>query len=104
MATPKQIAANRRNAQKSCGAKSEAGKAIVSQNRTIHGLTGTFQVMPCERQEDYDDLLDQLVKDEKPVGLAEAQWWSRWRNTLGWPSAPCACRKIASSWNPRMPH
>ena len=28
MATPKQIAANRRNAQKSCGAKTEAGKAM----------------------------------------------------------------------------
>ncbi len=73
MATPKQIAANRRNAQKSCGAKTKAGKAIVSQNRTIHGLTGTFQVMLCERQADYDDFLDALIADEKPVGLAETQ-------------------------------
>ena len=73
MSTAKQIAANRRNARKSCGAKTEAGKAIVSQNRTIHGLTGKFYVMPCENQADYDALLDALIADEKPVGVSETQ-------------------------------
>ncbi len=73
MATAKQIAANRRNSLKSTGPLSAASKEKVSQNRTIHGLTGTFQVMLCERQADYDDFLDALIADEKPVGLAETQ-------------------------------
>jgi len=39
MATDKQIAANRRNAQKSTGPKSLAGRARSSRNSLRHGLT-----------------------------------------------------------------
>ena len=37
-ASKKQIQANRDNAQKSTGPKTDEGKAIVSQNNTKHGL------------------------------------------------------------------
>ena len=40
------LTANRANAQFSTGPTSAEGKAIVSQNRTRHGLTGAFRVMP----------------------------------------------------------
>ena len=71
MASRKKIEANRRNAQKSCGPKTEAGKAAVSQNATRHGLCGKFKVLPFEKQEEYDEFLAQFMEDEKPVGLTE---------------------------------
>lgn len=39
MATEKQIAANRRNAQRSTGPRSAAGKSISSRNALRHGLS-----------------------------------------------------------------
>jgi hypothetical protein len=41
MASPAQIEANRRNAQRSTGPTSETGKAISSQNALKHGLSGS---------------------------------------------------------------
>jgi hypothetical protein len=38
MASEKQIAANRRNAQRSTGPKTEAGKERASRNALCHGL------------------------------------------------------------------
>jgi hypothetical protein len=71
MATLKQILANRRNAQKSCGPKSDEGKAIVSKNRLMHGLCGDFYVLDFEDQARFEELLAQFVRDEKPVGSVE---------------------------------
>ncbi len=90
MATPKQIAANRRNAQKSCGPKSAETKAKVSQNPLQHGLcaqphnalgarcadqlTTRFRVLDeVEKQEKFDAFLKQLMEDEQPVGQAEIE-------------------------------
>ncbi len=73
MATPKQIAANRRNAKKSCGPVSADGKARVGQNRLVHGLLGRFQVLEGEDQQRYDNLVDQLILEQKPVGLLETE-------------------------------
>jgi hypothetical protein len=74
VATPKQVAANRRNAKKSTGPKSAAGKKTVAQNRTIHGLCGQFYVLEqVEGQERYDAFLNQLIADEQPVGQAEIE-------------------------------
>src|SRR6202451_1798354 len=73
MSTLKQIFANRRNAEKSCGAKTEAGKAAVSQNATFHGLTGRFKVIEGESQETFDNLFNQFMLDEQPVGSVEIE-------------------------------
>ena len=68
MATEKQIAANRRNALKSTGPTSPEGRAKVSQNRTVHGLCGTFRVMDeIEEQENYDTLLSRFVDELQPT-------------------------------------
>ena len=83
MATAKQVAANRLNAQKSTGAKSVEGKAKVSQNRLSHGLCSAFRVLSYESQEHFEHLISQLTSDQKPVGaletelirkMAEAMW------------------------------
>ena len=86
MATEKQIAANRRNAQKSTGPKSPEGKAKVSQNRTVYGLCGNFRVMDeIEEQENYDTLLSRFVDELNPsdqrqhelvVKMAKHTWLS----------------------------
>ncbi|HEX4748445.1 MAG TPA: hypothetical protein VH302_02790, partial [Bryobacteraceae bacterium] len=73
MATPKQIAANRRNSQKSTGPRTSEGKAVSSQNRRIHGLLGRFEVFGAEEQLEYDVFLDGLIDDQKPVGLLETE-------------------------------
>ena len=46
MATEKQIAANRANAQKSTGPKSEAGRAIAKLNAVKHGGLSPLPVLP----------------------------------------------------------
>jgi hypothetical protein len=69
-----QIAANRENATHSTGPTSEIGKAIVSQNRTVHGLNynpETFRVLACEDQSAYDELLHQLTTDHQPTDTTE---------------------------------
>jgi hypothetical protein len=71
--TNRRLAANRANAQKSTGPRTEAGREKVSQNRTIHGLTGQFRVLEGKDQEKFDALLDQYMLDEKPVGIAEVE-------------------------------
>ncbi|MGH9654236.1 MAG: hypothetical protein ACRD6B_12335 [Bryobacteraceae bacterium] len=74
MATPKQIAANNRNSQKSTGLKSAENKAKVAENGAKHSLCAQFRVLPeLEKQEEYDALLNQLLKDEQPVGQAEIE-------------------------------
>ncbi|HEX7359465.1 MAG TPA: hypothetical protein VF283_03135, partial [Bryobacteraceae bacterium] len=74
MATAKQIAANRRNAQKSCGPKSVETKAKVAQNGIKHGLCAKFRVLKeVEKQENFDAFLNKLIEDEQPVGQAEIE-------------------------------
>ena len=53
MATEKQIAANRRNALKSTGPKTEAGRQIVSRNAITHGLTGAQALVLPEEADEY---------------------------------------------------
>ena len=48
-------------------------KAKVSQNRTTHGLCGRFQVLPCEDQAEYNDLLNRFMDAENPVDDVERE-------------------------------
>ena len=51
MATEKQIAANRANAQLSTGPRTDAGKAASSSNAVSHGLTSRgFIILPGQRE------------------------------------------------------
>ncbi len=69
----RKLQANRANAQKSCGPVTEEGRAKSAQNRTTHGLLGQFRVLAGEHQDRFDALLDQLMDDENPVGIAEIE-------------------------------
>jgi hypothetical protein len=74
MATAKQIAANRRNAQKSTGPRTQAGLEKVSQNRLVHGLCAQFNILNgIESQNQFDTLVAKLIEDEKPVGQNETE-------------------------------
>ncbi|MBV8895604.1 MAG: hypothetical protein JO051_03760 [Acidobacteriaceae bacterium] len=48
-------------------------KAKVAQNRTTHGLCGRFQVLPCEDQAEYNDLLNRFMDAENPVDDVERE-------------------------------
>jgi hypothetical protein len=71
MATELQIRANRANALKSTGAKSEAGKTAVRLNAVRHGLLSRAAVMAGEDEGEYNELGAQLQNELKPVGLLE---------------------------------
>jgi hypothetical protein len=54
MISEKQLAANRRNAERSTGARTPAGKARSSLNNLRHGLTGQINILPTEDREAHD--------------------------------------------------
>ena len=66
MATLKQRAANRRNAQHSTGPNTEAGKSTARLNSLHHGLAAGTHVLPFESQADYDSLEQALLTDLAP--------------------------------------
>jgi hypothetical protein len=72
--TPARLAANRENAQKSCGPKTEEGKAVSSQNRLKHGLArhnGRFAVLPTEDAAAYAELLSNYLNEHEPTTQTE---------------------------------
>lgn len=90
MTTPKQIEANRLNAQKSTGPKTPKGKRRSSWNRTKHGLYSKDIVINSsplkEDRQQYNRLLQTLIQDFKPSNgtqklllqrLANAMWRSQ---------------------------
>ena len=73
MASAAQIEANRRNAQKSSGPKTEKGKARVRCNAFKHGMTART-IMPGLTHEDPDELREKtlrLINDLQPSNEAE---------------------------------
>jgi hypothetical protein len=76
MISEKQLAANRRNAQLSTGARTEAGHARSSLNNLRHGLTGQIAILPTEDREAHDRLCGTLIESltpETPIELQLAQ-------------------------------
>ena len=86
MATRAQIKANRNNAKKSTGPRSEEGKAVVAKNALKHGLLARDTVLPGEDPADFDRQLSALEADIQPANsldfelvrqIADAQWRMR---------------------------
>jgi hypothetical protein len=83
MATLKQIEANRLNAQRSTGPRSEAGQAASSQNSRRHGCYSSQVVIEGQDQEQFDQLLDEFMDELQPQTLRErnlvemmaVEWW-----------------------------
>jgi hypothetical protein len=79
MASEKQIAANRRNAQKSRGPRSVAGKARASRNAIRHGLAANFWKDPSATHaiEAMTKLLRESGQSERAAGLAAVAEYRR---------------------------
>ena len=58
MASERQIAANRRNALKSTGPRTEAGKARSRRNAITHGLNAHIETLPDEEKGAFEDRLN----------------------------------------------
>lgn len=73
--TDKQVAANRANASKSTGPKSESGKKIACRNSLKHGLLAKEIVIDtgdgAENQDDFNRLLTDLHRHFNPQGTLE---------------------------------
>ncbi len=63
--------ANRRNAEKSTGPKTEEGKAAVSQNAVKHGLLARQEVISSEDYGEFERLRDEILAEFQPVGAIE---------------------------------
>jgi hypothetical protein len=73
MATEKQIEANRLNAQKSTGPRTEAGKRKSRLNAVKHSLTGHLDVMTDDERLTRDTFVAGIVDSLKPADAVERQ-------------------------------
>jgi hypothetical protein len=84
MTTKKQTEANRRNAQRSTGPTTDAGRAQSSKNALKHGLTAKEITRDAEEESKYVALRDDIIADLAPCGaleeeLAEEYAYFTWR-------------------------
>ena len=86
MTTNSQTKANRNNAKKSTGPRTEEGKSRASKNALKHGLLARDTVLPAENPADFDSQLSALEADIQPANslefelvrqIADAQWRMR---------------------------
>ena len=86
MPTHAQIKANRNNAKKSSGPRTEEGKTRSAKNALKHGLLARDTVMPGEDPADFDRQLSALEADIQPANslefelvrqIADTQWRMR---------------------------
>jgi len=71
MISEKQLEANRRNAQKSTGPKTDEGKSVVAQNAVKHGFTANMPVIAGEDPTIYEQFRRQLLGELLPKGPME---------------------------------
>ncbi len=71
MASAAQILANRRNAEKSTGPRTEEGKAISSQNAVTHGLLARRDVISGEDPAEFDVFREEMLGELSPAGPME---------------------------------
>lgn len=84
MTTQKQIDANRNNAQKSTGPRTEAGKSKTRLNAKRDGFTGQITTLSDEDRPVFEHFKSQFVKDLAPkttmeLSLATSIAWDTWR-------------------------
>ena len=71
MATPVQIAANRRNAQHSTGPRTAEGKAAVRLNSLTHGLRAQDALLPGEDEQAFEEIRQAFHQQHQPEGPSE---------------------------------
>lgn len=67
----RQLDANRRNAKKSTGPKTQAGLDMSKFNALKHGLTATAVCIPGEHRPDHDERRKQYLAHFQPIDLVE---------------------------------
>ena len=72
MSTNAKINANRRNAKKSTGPRTRAGKAAASKNSVKHGLLAHQNVISSENQADFCKERDRILSDLVPESPMES--------------------------------
>ena len=83
MSTSAQMFANRQNSQHSTGPRTEAGRAVSSQNHKTHGFFAVDPVLPHENREEFNALHQQYKTEYNPqtahqeflVSLAAGTQW-----------------------------
>lgn len=71
MASDRQMAANKRNALRSTGPRSNVGKLRSRRNAFRHGLSAETVVSKFERSDDYEKLERDLLRDYGPATTIE---------------------------------
>jgi hypothetical protein len=71
VASARQIAANRRNAQKCTGPKTEEGKRASRMNALKHGMSARILVLPYEDEIEYHELRAKLIEGYQPANNQE---------------------------------
>jgi len=84
MPSDRQLAANKKNAQKSTGPKTPEGRAAVRLNGVKHGLTAKTLVLPGESESDFESLLDSFEAEHRPAtpteeALVRQMTMAQWR-------------------------
>ena len=77
MPTKRQLAANRRNAEKSTGPRTRAGKTAVDRNATKHGLLSREVLLPSEDEAGLMELGNRLRAELQPSGELEIAFVDR---------------------------
>ena len=79
MATQNQIEANRRNAARSTGPQSAAGKRIVSKNAVRHGLLSIEGLLFGENEAEFALFRMRLESELAPVTMVNEIVWLAWK-------------------------
>ncbi len=84
--TEKQLLANRQNAQKSTGPRTDTGKRRSSQNAITHGLRAQDNVIDSphlkESPDEYENLIASLIDELNPDGAFQTQLVHKIANCL----------------------
>jgi hypothetical protein len=83
MTTEAQIIANRRNALKSTGPRTQKGKNAITQNAVKHGLLARQAVISSENQADFELYCDRMLSEITPATPLESMLAERIVN-LSW--------------------
>ena len=73
MTSNKQLHANRANATKSTGPRSQGGKARSRLNSRKHGLTAKMLIIVGENADDFDQLRAELLAEHDPQSALECE-------------------------------
>ena len=73
MASRKQLEANRRNAKRSTGPRSQTGKARSRLNSRKHGLTAKMLVIGGENADQFEELRGELLQQHDPQTALECE-------------------------------